>query len=191
MFYHKSKGANKVESPVPKILPKVLSLTLTEEILGNYKTDVFVETGTYNGGGVQIALDVGFPKIYSVEMSDYFYEYCCKKFSKNDNVKLFHGTSEEYLPEIIKGIHTKITFWLDAHEFGGGKSSLYNELAIIAEHPLKNHNILIDDRKYFHTWKVEESVVIDKVKAINKDYQIIVETNSRMDGNSMLIATCK
>jgi hypothetical protein len=187
MFYHKFKSSYK-----PEVIPppaKIISITLTAEILAKYKSHVFIETGTYNGGGIQIALDVGFPVIYSIESDKSLCEFCRDRFSALSHIKIFHGLSKDVLPTILKGINTKSTFWLDAHDFGGGASALYTELDIIGSHYIKDHHILIDDRAYFETWDIEESVVLDKVKSINKDYKIIYENKTNMDGNSMLIAT--
>ena len=48
--------------------------------LSEYKSPIFIETGTYNGDGVVKALEYGFEQIYSIEIDKDRYEYCKKKF---------------------------------------------------------------------------------------------------------------
>jgi len=167
---------------------KVSSLTLTEALLQNYKSDVFFETGTYNGGGIQVALNVGFTRIYSCELDHYLFNVCWQKFEEVRNVSIFCGESSKIIREICKDINTKITFWLDAHQIGGGRSALLEELDAIAYHHIKDHNILIDDRNYFHTWGIRENVVLDKLKIINPNYKITYEDNCR-GKEAIMIAT--
>ena len=42
-----------------------MSTTLSKDVLSKYKNDIFVETGTLWGEAIDIALELGFKKIYS------------------------------------------------------------------------------------------------------------------------------
>ena len=83
-----------------------------------YKNDYFIETGTYQGETVDIAVNNSFKNVYSMELSDVFYENCVKRFIYNKNVKIFKGNSRYDLYKIISNINVPITFWLDSHWSG-------------------------------------------------------------------------
>ena len=80
-----------------------------------YVNPIFVETGTYKGDSVQEALDVGFKKVYTIELDDGRYEKCVKRFANNPNVHLYHGDTLEILPKVLELVDERATFWLDAH----------------------------------------------------------------------------
>lgn len=121
------------------------------------QTNVFVETGTHHGDGVQIAINSGFEKVLSIECSKSFYDECVNRFKDDSRVQLFHGDSSVDLEKMIKDIDERITFWLDAHyqwndpqqliseHPGHGKIPLVDELTQIKNHPVKDHIIMIDD----------------------------------------------
>lgn len=107
----------------------------------------FVETGTYKGYGIDAAKEVGFERYYSAEYLTSLYEECLEKFKKDDDVFLYNGSSEKCLIEILKLIDKKSLFWLDAHDsFGtGGGIPTFEELAVLKEHHIKDHTLIIDD----------------------------------------------
>jgi hypothetical protein len=51
--------------------------------LNKYVNDYFVETGTYQGGTVDLVLETNVKHIISIELSDVFYYNCVKKFINN------------------------------------------------------------------------------------------------------------
>src|SRR4051812_38481862 len=110
------------------------------EMFKRYVNPVFVETGTYLGDGIKAAIETGFGEIRSVELSDDLYAKNVRKFSAHGHVRIFHGSSESQLWEMIKDIDRPITFWLDAHYSGGitvkgdEMSPILKELAIIGRH---------------------------------------------------------
>ena len=159
--------------------------TLPQEVINRYKNQVFVETGTCFGDGVQLALNAGFKKIYSIEISEELYKQNCERFALEISqgiVQLVNGDSFVELPNILAQISQPITFWLDGHwdpsphAPGQFVCPLLFELEYIAKHPIRNHTILIDDRRLFgdpnHGWgkEVTEKQVIDQLLSINKDY---------------------
>ena len=113
------------------------------KVFNTFPNNVFVETGSNKGDGIQHALNAGFPLIKSVELNHKIYEKCVERFKDKDNVILFEGSSGDLLWDMIKDIETPITFWLDAHK--SLKSPFIKELNVIKRHPIKTHSILIDD----------------------------------------------
>jgi hypothetical protein len=164
-----------------------MSISLALETLKKYPNNIFVETGTFEGGATLFAVQTGFKEIYSVEVYKVFYETCLARFKDYPNVHLFHGDSIDTLWSMIKDINEPITFWLDGHYcpypgVTGGKKNIpiIEELDIIAQHPTKTHTILVDDRRVMGTnffgWEdIPESMVIEHIKKINPAYQIKYE----------------
>lgn len=155
---------------------------LTEDYLHTYGNgDTFVETGTYMGDTVKLALGAGFNRVYSCEINEGLYKNCVDLFKDNPNVNILLGDSIDCLKEILSRIHGPATFWLDAHASGeliGGKSGgspVVDELKLIAEHECKEHTIFIDDRRLFGSaeWSfVTEQQALDALKKINPNYNV-------------------
>ena len=148
-----------------------------------YPNPVFLETGSFMGDGIQQALDAGFNRVISIELSDKYYDICKVRFNNNPRVSIYKGDSYKILPEIILQIDEKITFWLDGHHSCGDTAlgdywaPLMQELDSIKNHHIKKHTILIDDMR---CWKLpnpvhgfDESDIIKKLKEINPDYKLI------------------
>ncbi len=178
-----------------------MSLTLKKNVLEKFKNDVFIETGTYLGGGVNLAIECGFKEIISIEMSYFYYIKCKEMFKSNQNVSIHFGDSAKLLPSILQSVTKPATFWLDGHTIPGIKTTaqegdgwtycpLMLELDAIANHPIKTHTIMVDDMDAFGTSildniKVED--IISKLLSINPSYLISFE-----DGKSpkdILVAT--
>lgn len=169
---------------------------LRENLFKKYKNDIFVESGSYAGDGIQFALEAEFDKIYSIELSEFYYKLCLKRFENVKQVNLLFGDSSIILYDIIKKINEPITFWLDGHYSGGntaiGKytSPLMQELDQIKNHNINNHIIIIDDMR---CWKdndpdygFSETDIINKLKEINLNYKFIYENG--LIPNDVLIA---
>lgn len=126
---------------------------LESNIFKKYPNGVFVETGTYIGDSVQYAIEAGFSRIISIELSEKYYQLSKERFKNNDNVTIIHGDSGSCLWDAIKDIDEPITFWLDGHfskgdtAIGDFCSPIMLELSHIAAHPIRTHTILIDDMK--------------------------------------------
>lgn len=179
-------------------LPVSYSWT-TSEVFAKYPNTYFLETGSCFGDGIQAALDAGFKHIYSIELSEQFYDCCFNRFVLNSQVEgqieLILGDSGEVLPEVLSKINAPVTFWLDGHYSGGstakGESNtpLLRELEHIAKHHIKNHTILIDDVRCFDTndfdfLTMEE--VKEKILSINPLYEFSFE-NGYIE-NDVLVA---
>lgn len=153
-------------------------------------TNVFVETGSYRGEGIEFALKSGYEKILSIELCDSHYKFCVNKFKDNPKVKIHQGDSGIILGGIIKDINEPITFWLDGHWMtqdpegycGSKQFPIMEEIEQIKKHPVKNHVILIDDiADIQNSGAVNLKNLINAIISINNLYKInyIDSTNTR------------
>lgn len=169
-----------------------------EEIWECYKGDTFLETGTFQGKGVQRALDVGHKKAISVEIHFDRYKNCKERFEEelDKTVFLFNGDSLEYLSQMLDIIEGKCFFWLDAHLSGVSRlCPTLEELKIMAKHPSckgQKHNILVDDIRDFDT-PTHENITLNEIKtailSINPDYRMDILETANVQASSILAAT--
>jgi hypothetical protein len=147
------------------------------------KGDVFVETGTLYGDGVQKALDAGFKKVISIDIDPAIVAAAKIQFKDRPEVSIILGDSKKVIDAVLSTINEQCTFWLDAHWDMGPVCGevicpLYAELEAIKGHPIKNHFILIDDMRIVgnshHHWgkTVQKEAIIAMIKQINPDYAI-------------------
>lgn len=165
-----------------------------------YPNKWFVETGSYKGDGIQHAIDAGFQSIASVELSFNLHKMCVKRFTGlhiMGQLLLFCGESERLLKSMIPCFQAPITFWLDAHYSegcttkGDEMTPILKELAIIAEHPVKTHTILIDDVRQFgtkHFGFVRDNQIVEAIRLINPDYKFTYDTGDRKFPHDVLVA---
>lgn len=158
--------------------------------LSKYKNDYFIETGTYNGEGVDKALQTNcFKYIYSIEIDTLRHIITKERYGTYDNVTLIKGDSGELLKLILKNINSPCTFWLDAHfcgdeaEFGKKWSPIIEELEAIKNHHIKNHTIIVDDYRCMDNTHFDKErnipvgfpgkkKLLELLQDINKDYNI-------------------
>jgi hypothetical protein len=157
-------------------------MPLEDSFIHDYRMSctAFVETGTFHGNSVALAVKCGFTSIYSIEFDEALYTRAVEKFKNKSRVSLVHGDSAIELPKLIKGINEQIFFWLDAH-CGNAQSPLplMQELAAIKEHPIKNHTILIDDARLFsRDLIVKKDDIVKALREINPKYIIRLEDDS-------------
>ena len=138
--------------PIP--VPHTVKQMTVKEYANMFKTDIFVETGTYLGEMVFALKDV-FQQIYSIELSTKLYEKVNKKFSKYKHISIYNGDSSLVLPKILNKVHKPCLFWFDAHYSAGitakgeKETPILDELKHIFNHPIDGHIILIDDARCF------------------------------------------
>lgn len=133
-------------------------MPINPESVKRYKrNNVFVETGSHRGDGINMALDANYDKVLSIECHQGYYSHCQEMFKDNERVSLFFGDSSKDLFDMIKDYNEPMTFWLDAHYMyddpnqllsehpGLGYVPLIDELTHISKHPVKTHLIFIDD----------------------------------------------
>ena len=113
--------------------------TFTKDLIELKKPyqEIFIETGSGNGDGIEAALNAGFSKIYSIELNESLVD-CCRERFKGKPVEIISGSSCEELPKILKSIEEPFFLWLDAHfsegPFIGENMIVYSpqEMACIA-----------------------------------------------------------
>jgi len=149
---------------------------------------IFVETGTFTGDMVDMALEFGFSEVRSVEIAEKYYNQSKERFSdevKSGKVKLYHGDSADLLEKMIGKTKKRIVFWLDAHcskgDTGGNdnKNPLIDELKTIKEVSSRNdHVIMVDDLHFVrggwyrdHSKPFTEQELNDRIMDINSDYK--------------------
>lgn len=171
----------------------------TSIVFKKYLSDVFVETGSYMGHGIDYALQAGFKNIYSIELSTKYFEFCIDKYNTWEKVikepelvvynkegmfiNLVRGDSGLVLYDVISKIDKRITFWLDGHYSGGDTakgiavSPILYELSLIKKHSIQNHIIMIDDLRDLNV-----PPILDRIKEINPSYRFIYEDGVIQDG---------
>lgn len=179
-------------------------MPILENVLNKYKNkaEIFIESGTHVGGTVQVAIRMGFKKIYTVELARHFYEMAIRNFKQYPSVFPIFGDTAVEIPKILANIDEPCLFWLDGHwskgdtALGPVEVPLYQELDQIKKHNRNDHTILIDDvRLMGNEWKdISLEGVKNKLLQINKNYKLSFE-NGYMPGekrilkNDILVAT--
>ena len=151
---------------------KVLSY---DQLFKKYKGDhnLFFETGTHKGDGVQNALNMGFEEVISIEILPKFYEECVERFKdkiEENKVHLFLGDSNERMEEMLELIKEPSLIFLDGH-FNNG-DPLWKELEILKNHPIKTHTIIVDDMPNYYG---NGNKVKEKLLEINPNYTLVYE----------------
>jgi len=175
----------------------MIKTTLSKEVLLKYLNPYFLETGTANGDCVQLALELGFEKIFSIELDESLQKENIQKYQSfvdEQKINLITGDSLWELSNIISSLDKPTTFWLDAHQdygpVGTKRCPLYEELSAIKTSDIKTHTILIDDMRMLgHWWG--EGIDIDglknKILEINPNYKFTFEDNEFAQ-NDILVA---
>ena len=180
---------------------KVYYTNLLSHLTKYKRNDIFIETGTYIGNGLNCALQAGYRKCYSIEIHKRFFDNAMIRFLPEimaDQVQLLYGNSETILSQIIKALDEPATFWLDAHissQYGeqlAKNCPILEELNSIQSNPIKNHTILIDDLNCFDNY-MHDNITLDMVykclRRINSNYTF--ELLDATQPNNILIAYVK
>lgn len=164
-----------------------MSMTLSSALLRNHVSPVFIESGTYKGGGVRLALEAGFQEVHSIEIDAERFRACSDMFRRDARVKLYLGDTLEILPRILKLVTQRATIWLDAHALGandprsypGERFPLRGELEILAQSAVRHdHTLLIDDRHDHGLFGITEAALFESVRRINPKYSLGFEDST-------------
>jgi hypothetical protein len=140
--------------------PYYVKQNTIKEFAAKYKSKYFIETGTLYGDMVSHAASLGiFERVYSIELSDFYFNRAKNRFRKNLVVDLRHGDSGQVLPKLLEEINDAVIFWLDGHYSGSNTATLEDvetpvsqELVSVLEHGKRRgigHVILLDDARCF------------------------------------------
>ena len=131
-----------------------IDVSLVEALKRALPLEIFVETGTFKGDGIQKVSGL-FQELYTVECLTEYYERACERFGSEPAVHVFQGSSPEFLSKLMPRLAGRsILYWLDAHwcELASDVSPcpLLDELAAIG-HLNEQSVLLIDDARLFLT----------------------------------------
>lgn len=135
--------------------PHLVKQRTVKKYADKYRSQVFIETGTYLGVMVNAMLP-RFRHIYSIEIDKNLYKRAKEKFRDYSKVKIVNGDSKLVLERLLKKINKPSLFWLDAHyskgitSKGNVESPILEELKVILNSRIKNYIILIDDAHLFN-----------------------------------------
>jgi hypothetical protein len=143
---------------------------------------ILVETGTYLGDMLYM-LAPQFSKLFSVELSEHFYQKAVKRFKGNRKITLLQGDSGTELAKIVPQLNEPAIFWLDGH-YSGGKTALGNkecpifeELSIIFESKY-DHVIVVDDARLFVGQNDYPTIeALNQFLTTKSTYRIIAQEN--------------
>ena len=96
-----------------------------------------------------------FKELYSVELSDGFYEKAVRRFRNDPSIVIRHGDSFTFLQDLAPRLQEPVLYWLDAHYSGGETARgskdtpIAEELDVCFAHWKKGSVILIDDGTLF------------------------------------------
>lgn len=178
-----------------------MSMHPTRNLFKEFPNPYFVETGTYNGDAIQLAIDAGFERIISMDVDPKSRAYCIKRFklaewdNKLPGLRVVTADSAIDLRALIKNCEQPITFWLDAHwlmwentDPGPNPFPLIDELRQIMSHPIKTHTIIIDDMRLMQKdiCGFDKEIILEWLKKININYKFTFFANPMI--NDILVA---
>lgn len=132
------------------------------------KTEKYIETGSFEGYSIQLALDSGFSEIYSIELYESYYQYCVDRFKNQPNVHLFCGDSPVELKKLLDSMpDTPFTFWLDAHT--SDTTPIIQELELVLSRNVNGELIYIDDMRLYNNFN--EQVNIEAIAQLIYKYK--------------------
>jgi hypothetical protein len=131
--------------------------------LSSYRT--FVETGTFKGDGVAWAIEQGFEKIYSVEVSKELFDAARERFKDHEHVTIVHGDSPQFLSDLSSRVSGPAFFYLDAH-WSGAYQNTQTGFAGSNLVPLKEESVALSTYRDIGTSLIaidDERLMVDPV----------------------------
>ena len=145
--------------------------------INDFKT--FIETGTFEGETIALFSNF-FETCYTIELSEYYYNYSSEKYKNKKNINFYKGDSSKVLPEICLKIDTPCVFWLDGHYSHGNTAKGEKDIPLLEECKIISSNlkvpsiIIIDDVRLFGTTNYEDwsEITEDAILTSFKELQI-------------------
>jgi hypothetical protein len=123
--------------------------------------NIFVETGSFRGDGIELAQQAGYSRILSMDIDGANVAACQDRFeligddknpAKNGHINIICGDSATGLLKFMRYVNEPAMIWLDAHsQLFDDEPAMENpfplmlELDQLRKHPIKTHTIMIDD----------------------------------------------
>ncbi len=157
------------------------------------RKQILISTDSFSGSRpIEAALDAGFGEIHAIDLHMGEHLASIARFSNEPKIHLYQHDSPPILTAILSSIHEPVLFWFNGFRRGAltiwGKkidegSSILRELAVLANHPIKTHTLLIGDIEsigthLFNGLKIEE--LIEAIRKINPKYQILFQDEGRI-----------
>jgi hypothetical protein len=140
-----------------------MSMHPTRNYFKEFKGDhnIFVETGSFHGDGIDLAMQAGYTRILSIDIDGANVAHCQERFelipaddrpAQNAHISVTCADSATGLLKMMKYVNEPAMIWLDAHSqlFDDEPPSdnpfpLLKELQQLSKHPIRTHTILADD----------------------------------------------
>lgn len=126
--------------------------------------DIFVETGTAAGDGVQRALDAGFQTIYSIEAQNEWFMLSSKRFSEKNKVFILFGESVDILQTLFWEQPT--VFYLDAHPSSESSAGWKDLKDHGAESKYNQDSIIKAELKVILSFFKKPIIIIDDINGV-------------------------
>tara|TARA_R100001463_G_scaffold41368_2_gene87279 strand:- start:2055 stop:2657 length:603 start_codon:yes stop_codon:yes gene_type:complete len=164
------------------------AFSIFSSYLSNSKT--FIETGCHFGGSLTHSINGGYEHLYSCDINKERVDHCLKKLAKQcKTLRIDNTDSLKFFSSLLPTINTDATFWLDAHDEGGGVPT-FEELDLIKTlFKDRNSTIIIDDIPLYFNNSVND--LIGKIKEINPNYNFRMEYIHPDRSNYILVASTK
>ena len=171
---------------MPTLLKEELKDILHSTNKNNY--NYFVETGTFMGETILRFID-DFDKLYTIELSEDFYNRFSHKNPDKEKIKSILGDSSEMLKPVVDELNGDAIFFLDGHYSSGNTAKgikdcpLIEELSIINMHFKHEGLIIIDDLRLFGT-KINEDwsdITVENIlNTVQERLELHLESNDRL-----------
>ena len=167
----------------PRRIPHLIKQRTVLEYAKGFGLTTLVETGTYYGEMIA-AVRRRFRKIYSIELDPRLARSAQDRFKQDARVEVIEGDSQVEVPRLLKALHERCLWWLDAGYCGwvgqtGNPNRLGTELYAILKDDIRDHVILMDDADGVNgeggSPTLEE--LISSIRANYPERQVEVERN--------------
>ena len=136
--------------PTPRLVKE--AVILKHGFLGG----TWVETGTHLGDTAELLSSVS-DVVHTIEPADEYFNLAQGRLKRFQNVRVYHGASEDTLEQILREIGGDVSFWLDGHYSaektfkGKADTPIIEELKLISKYRSRFHKlaVLVDDVRCF------------------------------------------
>ena len=164
------------------------AFSIFSSYLSNSKT--FIETGCHFGGSLTHSINGGYEHLYSCDINKERVDHCLGKLAKQcKTLRIDNTDSLKFFRSLLPTINTDATFWLDAHDEGGGVPTFEEIYLIKTLFKDRDSTIIIDDIPLYFNNSVND--LIGKIKEINPNYNFRMEYIHPDRSNYILVASTK